>query len=119
MTDVRALVEQYIATWNETDEDKRRALIAEVFTPDVRYTDPLGAVQGHDGVDQFIAGAQAQFAGLTFSLPAPPDTHHALARFHWHLGAPDAEPAVIGFDVVEMADNRIAKVHGFLDEVPG
>ena len=116
MTDVRTLVEQYIAVWNETDGDKRRALIADVFTEDARYTDPLGAVTGHDGIDRFVAGAQQQFGGLTFSLPAEPDAHHDLARFQWYLGA---EPVAIGFDVVELEDGKIAAVHGFLDKLPG
>ena len=119
MTDVRGLVEQYIAVWNETDAGKRRALIADVFTEAAGYTDPLGVVTGHDGIDQFVAGAQAQFAGLAFSLPADPDAHHDLARFQWHLGTPGAEPVAIGFDVVEIEDGRIAKVHGFLDKLPG
>ncbi|MCR6482134.1 nuclear transport factor 2 family protein [Amycolatopsis sp. OK19-0408] len=119
MSDVRGLVEQYIAVWNETDAAQRRALIADVFTEDAGYTDPLGAVTGHDGIDQFVGGAQQQFAGLTFSLPADPDAHHDLARFQWHLGTPGAEPVAIGFDVVELADGRIARVHGFLDKMPG
>ncbi|MEV6628671.1 nuclear transport factor 2 family protein [Amycolatopsis sp. NPDC051106] len=119
MTDVRGIVEQYIAVWNETDGDKRRALIAELFTDGARYTDPLGAVAGHDGIDQFVGGAQQQFAGLTFSLPAEPDAHHDLARFQWYLGTPGAEPVAIGFDVVELEDGKIAHVHGFLDKIPG
>ncbi|WP_290057688.1 nuclear transport factor 2 family protein [Amycolatopsis solani] len=119
MNDVRGLVEQYIAVWNETDGDKRRALIADVFAGDAGYTDPLGAVAGHDGIDQFVGGAQQQFAGLTFSLPAAPDAHHDLARFQWHLGTPGAEPVAIGFDVVELRDGKIAAVHGFLDKMPG
>ncbi|MGW3965362.1 nuclear transport factor 2 family protein [Amycolatopsis sp. NPDC005003] len=119
MTDVRTLVEQYIAVWNEIDGDKRRALIADVFTENAGYTDPLGAVRGHDGIDGFVAGAQQQFGGLTFSLPADPDAHHDLARFQWHLGTPGAEPVAIGFDVVELADGKIAEVHGFLDKLPG
>ena len=53
------------------------------------------------------------------SLPADPDAHHDLARFHWHLGTPGDEPLAIGFDVIELDGGRIAKVHGFLDKVPG
>ncbi|HEY3480562.1 MAG TPA: nuclear transport factor 2 family protein [Streptomyces sp.] len=119
MSDVRTLVEQYIAVWNETDAGKRRALIADVFTEGAGYTDPLGAVTGHDGIDQVVGGAQQQFAGLTFSLPAGPDAHHDLARFQWHLGPAGAEPVAIGFDVVELEDGKIAQVHGFLDKMPG
>ncbi len=119
MTDVRGIVEQYIAVWNETDDHKRRALIEETFTADATLTDPLASVSGHEGIDQLVAGAQAQFTGLGFSLPAEPDAHHDLARFHWHLGTPGAEPLAIGFDVVELDGGKIAKVHGFLDKVPG
>ncbi|HWD02401.1 MAG TPA: nuclear transport factor 2 family protein [Amycolatopsis sp.] len=119
VTTAAATVERYIAIWNETDAGRRRELVAEVFTPDAAYTDPLGSVEGHDGIDGFIGGAQAQFAGLTFSLPAAPDAHHDLARFQWHLSAPGGgEPLAIGFDVVELVGGRISKVHGFLDKVP-
>ncbi|MFD8497797.1 nuclear transport factor 2 family protein [Amycolatopsis sp. NPDC059657] len=113
------IADRYLAVWNETDPARRRALIADTFTEDASYTDPLGAVRGHDGIDTFIAGAQAQFAGLVFTLPAEPDAHHNLARFQWHLGAPGAtEPLVIGFDVVVVTDGRISAVGGFLDKVP-
>jgi hypothetical protein len=45
--------------------------------------------------------------------------HHDLARFQWYLGTPGAEPVAIGFDVAELADGKIAAVHGFLDKLPG
>jgi SnoaL-like domain len=119
MSDFQHTAEAYIAVWNETDAAARRALIAELFTEGVRYTDPLGDVQGHDGVDAFIAGAQAQFAGLVFSLAGDADGHHDTARFTWHLGAPGSdEPLAIGFDVVDVEAGRITHVHGFLDKVP-
>ncbi|WP_037368314.1 nuclear transport factor 2 family protein [Amycolatopsis orientalis] len=114
------LARRYVEVWNETDPQRRRRLVSEVFAPGATYTDPLGAVAGQDEIDGFIGGAQEQFAGLVFSLPADPDAHHDLARFQWHLSAPGApEPVAIGFDVIEIADGRIAKVHGFLDKIPG
>lgn len=120
MSDIQHLVERYIAVWNETGPAARRSLIGELFTEDAAYTDPLGAVTGHDGIDQFIAGAQAQFAGLAFRLPVEADAHHDLARFHWHLNAPGAaEPLAIGFDVITVDAGRITQVLGFLDKVPG
>ncbi|MFB9907038.1 nuclear transport factor 2 family protein [Allokutzneria oryzae] len=117
MTDIAA---RYIEVWNETDAVKRRHLIDELFTEDATYTDPLADVAGRDGIDAVIAGAQQQFAGLVFSVPSPADAHHDIARFTWHLGAPEAaEPLAIGFDVVRLADGRITGVFGFLDRVPG
>ena len=71
MSDIANIVHRYIDSWNETDADRRRALIAEVFTPDASYTDPLIAAKGREAIDQFVAAAQQQFAGLVFSLGGP------------------------------------------------
>ncbi|MFF5989534.1 nuclear transport factor 2 family protein [Prauserella flavalba] len=120
MPEYTTLAERYLEIWNATDAVRRRALIERLFTEDATYTDPLGSVRGWDGVDTFVAGAQQQFAGLTFSLGGAVDGHHDTARFTWHLGQDGAEPVVIGFDViVAEGDDRIGKVYGFLDKVPG
>ena len=119
VTDISSVIQRYIDVWNETDAIRRRQLIAEVFAEDAAYTDPLAAVRGHDGIDQFVAAAQAQFAGLQFSLAGPIDAHHDQARFTWHLGAPGTtEPVVIGFDVAVLNNGRMGEVFGFLDKTP-
>ncbi|MCP2325264.1 hypothetical protein HDA40_003771 [Hamadaea flava] len=132
------IIQKYLAAWNATDAVARQELIAEVFTADVRYTDPLADVTGHEQLDGLLAAVQGQFAGLEFRLGGAVDAHHDIARFTWHLGPRDVgpnaraeredggsahnsggEPIVVGFDVVELIDGRIAKVYGFLDKVPG
>lgn len=114
------LVDRYLTVWNETDATARRAAIEEVFADGVRYVDPLAAIEGRAALDGLIGAVQQQFPGLVFTPGGPVDAHHGQARFTWHLGAPGAEPAVIGFDVAEIdADGRIATVLGFLDKVPG
>lgn len=121
MTDHTDIAAAYVDIWNTTDDERRRKLIAELFAPDATYTDPLGAVACHEGIDGFIAGAQEQFAGMVFSLGENVDGHHDLVRFQWLLGAPgDEEPLVIGFDVIRIGDDgRIGSVAGFLDRMPG
>jgi hypothetical protein len=120
MNDIAAVVDKYIQVWNETDQHSRRALITRVFAEDALYTDPLASVRGYDAIDQLIAGAQCQFAGLRFSLAGSVDAHHDQARFSWHLGLPEADvPIVIGFDVAVIEDQRIQSIYGFLDKVPG
>ncbi len=119
MTDIQNVIERYIDVWNETDANRRRQLIGEVFADDAAYTDPLAAVRGHDAIDQFVAAGQAQFAGLQFSLGGAIDAHHDQARFTWHLGAPGMEePVVVGFDVAVLNGGRLREVYGFLDKVP-
>ncbi|MFI6901385.1 nuclear transport factor 2 family protein [Nonomuraea sp. NPDC050394] len=119
MSDINELVERYLATWNQTDAEARRAELAEVFADDAVYTDPLVSVRGRDGLDATIAAVQSQFGGLVFSLAGAVDAHHDIARFTWHLGPEGAEPPAIGFDVAVIGeDGRIARVLGFLDKVP-
>lgn len=113
------LIDRYLACWNETDADARRALIAEHWSPDLTYADPMVEVTGRDQLDATIAAVQAQFAGFVFTPVDGGDAHHDVARFTWGLGPAGAEPVVVGFDVVVLdADGRIENVVGFLDRVP-
>ncbi|MEV6772135.1 nuclear transport factor 2 family protein [Nocardia sp. NPDC051030] len=119
MSEYENVAQRYIEIWNEQDGGKRRALIDELFAADVAFTDPLTQITGTDAIEAMVAGAQEQFAGLSFGL-GPVDGHHDIARFTWTLDAPGAdEPIVIGFDVVTLAEGRISRVTGFLDKVPG
>ena len=113
-------IERYLAIWNEPDAAARAAAIADLYTPDATYTDPLASVRGHDGIAEVVAGAREMFPTLRFTLGDPVDAHHDIARFTWHLGPADAaEPVVVGFDVAVLTeDGRIRAVHGFLDKVP-
>jgi hypothetical protein len=117
---MQEIAERYIACWNETDPQRRRKLIDEVWAEDASYIDPLAEAHGRDEIDALVGAAQNQFPGLTFSLAGPVDAHHRQARFQWALGLADGEPVVIGFDVAVAAeDGRLSSVLGFLDKVPG
>jgi len=111
-----AIASRYIAAWDELDAGRRRARIAEVFTPDAVYLDPMARSAGHDGLDAMIGAVQQQFAGLRFRLHGKQDGHNNVLRFSWTLGAEGAEPVAHGTDVVVVADDgRISSVTGFLD----
>jgi hypothetical protein len=119
MTDVKTLVDGYIAAWNETDAAARSKKVAEVFAEEVEYTDPLASVHGHAELSALMGGAQEQFAGLSFRLAGEPDAHHDVVRFAWELAPDGGEALVVGFDVALIApDGRIGAVAGFLDKVP-
>jgi hypothetical protein len=120
MSSLEHTVQRYIDSWNETDAQRRRALIEEVYAPDASYTDPLVMVSGWDAIDQTVQAVQHQFPGLRFALGAV-DAHHDQVRFGWNLGSPGApEPLVVGFDVAvaRAGEARFEQVYGFLDKVP-
>lgn len=118
LTDTTQLVENYLAIWNETDAAARKALIAETWTEDASYTDPLADVSGHDGIDGLVAAVQAQFPGFVFRRLGEVDGHHAFIRFSWEAGPADGEAVVAGSDVALISDGRLSRVVGFLDLVP-
>ncbi|GAA4872375.1 nuclear transport factor 2 family protein [Pseudonocardia benzenivorans] len=118
-TTTGTLVGDYLACWNETDPQARRALLERHWTADAAYTDPLVDVTGHDAVAATIAAVQDQFPGFVFTPVGPVDAHHRQARFCWGLGPAGEEPLVVGFDVVVTDEQgRIERVLGFLDKVP-
>lgn len=119
MSATRQLIDNYLRSWNETDPLRRRALIEEVYAERATYTDPMTQARGWEAIDATIAAVQAMFPGHVFSLAGDMDAHHDLVRFQWNLSAPGAdEPLVVGFDVAELDQGRIDRVHGFLDKVP-
>ena len=115
MTDTTALIDDYIAIWNEPDSGRRRELIARTWTEDGSYVDPMLTGSGHDGIDTMIAGAQEQFPGHRFELAMGPDTHNDRVRFAWSLVG-DGAPVAAGVDFATVADDgRLREVIGFLE----
>src|SRR5262249_13419356 len=106
----------YFEMWNETDADKRRAVIAATWTDDAGYVDPMFTAAGHDGLDALAAGAQQQFPGHTFRLTTPVDVHHDRARWGCDVVARAGEPVVVGVDFAVLAeDGRIREITGFFE----
>jgi hypothetical protein len=117
MTDITTVVHNYIAVWNETTPEDRRAIIADTFADDASYLDPIMAGDGRDGIDAMVAGAQAQFPGARFELTSGPDAHHDRVRFAWRAVAPDGGAAIAaGVDFATVGDDgRLRAVTGFLE----
>jgi hypothetical protein len=118
-TSAKALADQYIAAWNETDAGARRALVARTWTEDATYVDPVMTGAGHDQISAMIGAAQAQFPGFRFTLTGKVDAYADKMRFSWGAGPAGAEPVVEGSDFVVLAGDRLKTVTGFLDKVPG
>ncbi|HEX6021042.1 MAG TPA: nuclear transport factor 2 family protein [Solirubrobacter sp.] len=110
-------INTYIEAWNETDPERRRALVAEAFSEDARYLDPLMSGEGQDGIAEMIGAAQAQFPGHRFELSFGPDAHNDVVRFAWTLHGANG-PVANGVDFGKVAeDGRLRDVTGFLETV--
>ena len=113
-----AVADAYLAAWNEVDPARRAALLRTGWTEDARYVDPLMHGEGLDTIGALIGAVHARFPGFRFERLGAADGHGEHVRFAWSLGPTGAEPPIKGSDVVELADGRIRRVIGFLDQVP-
>lgn len=119
MTDTTALVDRYIAIWNETDAGRRRALIDETWIEDALYVDPMMRGDGRADIDAMIAAIQERFPGHRFRRTSEVDAHNGRLRFRWELRPEDGPALVGGTDFGEVAaDGRLSGITGFIDQAP-
>lgn len=117
-TTTNHVVDAYLAAWNETDADRRAALVERAWTAEGRYRDPLLEADGREAIAAMAAGVQASYPGTAFRRTTEIDGHHDLLRFGWELAGPDG-PVVAGVDIAELApDGRLRAVTGFFGDLP-
>jgi SnoaL-like protein len=118
MSNFTDLVDRYIAIWNETDNERRRDLIARTWTEDSTYLDPMTRGEGRGGIDAMIRGVQAQFPGLLFRRTSEVDAHNDRVRFAWELGPEGGAALAGGVDFGVVIGDRLQAITGFLDFAP-
>ena len=118
MTDPKTVANAYLSAWNEADSDRRKALLESDWKQDATYVDPMATANGQAQIAQLIETVQGRFPGFGFKLLGQPDGYAEFVRFSWSLGPANTEPPIKGSDVVELRDGRIARVIGFLDQIP-
>lgn len=122
MADAATIAARYLASWNETDPERRRALLADLWTETGTYADPLMRGTGPEEIDRLIAAVQDRFPGHRFVLAGRPDGFGAPAesvvRFSWALGPEGGASLVEGTDVALVEGGRLSRVVGFLDKTP-
>jgi hypothetical protein len=118
MDNLTELIDRYIAIWNETDPERRRALIARTWTEDATYLDPMLESEGQAGIDGMVRGVHERFPGHRFRRTSDVDTHHDRARFSWELAPEGGAVVARGIDFATVApDQRLRTVTGFFDHV--
>jgi hypothetical protein len=118
MHDLTDLIDRYIAMWNETDAERRRALIARTWTATASYVDPVMQGEGRAGIDAMVRGAQERFPGHRFSRTGTVESHHDRVRFSWELAPEDGPTFAKGTDFGTVVDGRLQTVTGFFDQMP-
>jgi hypothetical protein len=115
-TGTTAIVDAYVASWNEADQTARAALVAQAWAPEGRYVDPLVDLTGHEDLGTLKPLLDQHYPGHRISRTSDVDAHHGFVRFSWALTGPDGTPAVTGIDVASVGDDgRLQGIVGFFD----
>src|SRR5438045_1944903 len=79
---ISQIVVRYLATWNERDSKRRRAMIADIWAPNGSYVDPNRSGAGHENIDALVAQAQRLFPSpYALRLVSTIEAHHGYVRF--------------------------------------
>src|SRR3984893_4924355 len=74
------LPENLYRVFNETDLDKRKAAIADLWNEDGIFIDPLGVHQGHEKLNAAVTALQHQFPGSVFRVTSPIQENFGVGR---------------------------------------
>ena len=108
-----------LEVFNERDPDRRRAAVARIYAPDVRWTDDEGVCVGHDALDAKAAELQGKLGPLQFVTAGPVHQTIGFGYLAWHLVGTDVNtPQVSGFDVAIIRDDVIAELYTVLTAGP-
>lgn len=108
-----------MASWGETDETKRRALLESAWADDGVYLDPTGKAEGREALVKHIEGFQSMFTGHKMLPASGLDHHDGYLRFAWKLLDSDDKQIMEGVDFGSFdSDGRIKQIVGFFGPWP-
>jgi hypothetical protein len=127
---------KYMALWNEHDADRRRQMIAELWTEDGRHIlqppEEIRAIaarpgiglpaileaRGHAEIEARAASSYNHWVaseGLSFRGRDDAERLGDVVKFHWEAVARDGEVVAVGLDfLVLAADGRIERDYTFV-----
>ena len=120
MRSAKELVERYIGLWNETDDERRREAIAELFSDGASHLTPSLEAHGHSSLERRVRGTHERFVRDGRYVFAPidnVDSHHGTVKFNWTMRtANGGDVVVVGFDFLILdSDGRICVDYQFIE----
>ena len=130
------LADRYLALWNEPDADRRRRMIAELWTQDGRHAlqppQEIRAIaaqpgigltaileaRGYEEIEARVASAYEHWVGsegLSFRGRDDAERLGDVVKFHWEAVAKDGEVFGVGLNFLVLAANgRIERDYTFV-----
>jgi hypothetical protein len=120
--DRNEFVDRYLAVWHETDDEKRKLAVAELWAPDAVLSHDHGVATGHAEIVDLIGQSSREIVakGLVARRFGDADGHHEVLRWSWQLAPADGDgaPVTSGFEfLVRDEQGQIQRDYQF-DEPP-
>jgi SnoaL-like domain len=109
MNDAQRLADRYVAVWNETDPDRRRRTIAELWTPDGRHYVDTREAHGYDALEKRITSSHeknVRDGGHRFRAAPHARALRDMVAFQWEMRPADGERMVANGLAVLMLDRE-------------
>src|SRR5450631_2845533 len=124
----RRSLQAYVQAWEESDENKIRALVEQCWTPTSTYVNPLtDAVRGTDGLTWLLLDYAVLFPDAKITSGGEPEHRPDWTRYPWRLSSTarirvlgqDYGHLLEGTDLIEFdADSKIRTVVSFFGKAP-
>ncbi|TPJ66257.1 hypothetical protein [Mesorhizobium sp. B2-7-1] len=102
MDDAQQLADRHVAVWNETDDERRRQAIAELWVPEGEHYVELREVRGYAGLEKRIIESHVKWVrdgGFRFRAAKDARGLHDVVTFHWEMVPKDGgEVAASGLE---------------------
>jgi len=113
------LVERYVAVWNETDADARRAAIAGLWRPDGAHFVKEREARGYTGLEQRVVGSfekNVRGKGNRFRVRADAQRVRDVVTFTWEMVPAGADTVLaVGREFLVLdAEDRIVTDYQFI-----
>jgi hypothetical protein len=109
------LPENLHRVFSETDLDKRKAAIADLWDEDGIFIDPDGVHQGPEQLSAAVTAFQHRFPGTVYTVTSPVQENFGVGRVSWEHGPPGGVATGKGIDVGRMKDGKLVTLYVFID----
>ncbi|MDO6415614.1 nuclear transport factor 2 family protein [Sphingomonas sp. BIUV-7] len=114
---VRELLDRNLQeVFGESNDQRRRAALDELWAEDGVLYAPPGAVRGRAAIDKVAGELRASHPDFVYTPIGMPQVVQNGGRLAWGSGRPGEAPAYTGWDVIIVEDGKIAALYVFLDE---
>lgn len=114
---IRELLDRNLQeVFGESDDERRRAAIDELWAEDGILYVPPGMIVGRGAIDKFAGELRATHPNFVYTPHGTPQVLHDAGRLAWGSGPRGEAPEYTGWDVITVRDGRISALYVFLDE---